>query len=132
MDAAVDPRNMPRETRKALNGFHFELIENFSARPPAKPWLIKNIIAKGETSAWIAPPGGMKSALMAELSISVARGTDWHGHKAKRSGGVYLFFKANQGFCFAFSPSSTSRRMASGRPGRSSCCRRRQSSSCWG
>ncbi|MGY2920559.1 MULTISPECIES: AAA family ATPase [Bradyrhizobium] len=80
----------PRD-EKTGRGFEFQLIENFSAGPAAKPWLIKNIIAKGETSAWIAPPGGMKSALLAELSICVARGVDWHGYRAKRAGSVLYF-----------------------------------------
>jgi hypothetical protein len=27
-------------------------------QPACKPWLIKNVIARGETSSWIAPPVG--------------------------------------------------------------------------
>jgi hypothetical protein len=56
-----------------------------------RPHLIKGVMNWGETSAWIAPPGGMKSALMAEAAICVARGTDWHGRKVKKPAGVVYF-----------------------------------------
>jgi hypothetical protein len=76
-------------------GYKFETAEEIMAkgsRGEAKPWIIKGVIARGETSAWIAPPGGMKSALMAELAMCVAEGNDWHGKKHKGSlwGTVYF------------------------------------------
>jgi hypothetical protein len=57
----------------------------------AKRWLIKGIFARGESSAWIAPPGGMKSALMAQASVCVAAGKDWNGHRSKEPAGVVYF-----------------------------------------
>ena len=57
----------------------------------AKNWLVKGILAKGETSAWIAPPGGKKSALLAQASICVAAGLDWQGKRNKGSAGVVYF-----------------------------------------
>jgi AAA domain len=72
-------------------GFKFELVENFCNQPIKKDWLIKGIIARGETSAWIAPPGAMKSALMAELATCVADQRDWHGHRATACHGVLYF-----------------------------------------
>ena len=57
----------------------------------AKNWLIKGVLARGETSAWIAPPGGMKSALLAQASICVAGGLDWHGKRNKGAAGVVYF-----------------------------------------
>ena len=56
-----------------------------------KRWLFKGIMARGETSAWIAPPGGLKSALMAEATICAANGTDWHGRRNKGVAGVVYF-----------------------------------------
>ena len=38
------------------------------AETPPKPWLIKNVIARGETSSWIAPPGKGKSALLTDIA----------------------------------------------------------------
>jgi len=37
-----------------------------------KPWLIKNVIARGETLSWIAQPGKGKSALLTDIAIHVA------------------------------------------------------------
>jgi hypothetical protein len=34
---------------------------------PPKPWLIKNVIARGETSSWIAPPGPLSTPHIAGL-----------------------------------------------------------------
>jgi hypothetical protein len=50
---------------------------------PSHAGSIKGVMARGKTSVWIAPPGGMKSALMVQASICVSSGTDWHGRKDK-------------------------------------------------
>jgi hypothetical protein len=66
--------------------FFNELIE---AVP--KPWLIKNVIARGETSSWIAPPGKGKSALLTDLAVHLAHGKDWRGYRTKSRCGVVYF-----------------------------------------
>jgi hypothetical protein len=76
---------------KTAHGYKFQTVAEMSAAPIAKDWLIKGILARGESSAWIAPPGGMKSALMAQASICVAAGLDWHGHKSRGAAGVVYF-----------------------------------------
>jgi hypothetical protein len=64
------------------------------AETPPKPWLIKNVMARGETSSWIAPPGAGKSALLTDIAIHNASGKDWRGHRTKgRSGVVYFTFE---------------------------------------
>jgi RecA-family ATPase len=57
----------------------------------AKRHIIKGVFARGETSAWIAPPGGMKSALMASAAIAVASGTAWFGKRSKEACAVVYF-----------------------------------------
>ena len=56
-----------------------------------KAHIIKGVLAWNETSAWIAPPGGMKSALLASAAIHVALGRDWFGKKNKQAVGVVYF-----------------------------------------
>jgi hypothetical protein len=59
-----------------------------------KRWLIKNVIALGETSSWIAPPGRGKSALHSDICVHLAAGKAWRGHKTKgRFGCVYFAFE---------------------------------------
>jgi hypothetical protein len=53
-------------------------------------WLLKGVIAKGETSNWFGPPGSGKSAVMTELSVHSASRRDWRGHKAKEGCGVLI------------------------------------------
>jgi AAA domain len=54
-------------------------------------WILKGMIARGETSAWIAPPGAGKSALLTEIAIHCAAKIDWRGHRAKEAVGVVVF-----------------------------------------
>jgi hypothetical protein len=56
-----------------------------------KPWLIKNVIARGETSSWVAPPGIGKSALLTEIAVHIAGGQHWRGYRTKECCGVVLF-----------------------------------------
>ena len=66
--------------------FFSELVE---AKP--KPWLIKNVIARGECSSWIAPPGKGKSALLTDIFVHGAGSIDWRGHRTKgKFGGIYF------------------------------------------
>jgi hypothetical protein len=66
---------------------YFDQVEEFVN----KNWLMKGVIAKGETSMWIAPPGKLKSALMADLAICLASGMDWRGYQSKATAGVVYF-----------------------------------------
>jgi hypothetical protein len=55
-----------------------------------KQWILKGLLARGETSAWIAPPGAGKSALLTEIAIHCAAQRNWRGHKAKQACGVVV------------------------------------------
>lgn len=46
----------------------------------AKEWILKGLIARGEASSWIAPPGKGKSALLAAIMI--------HGNPSPRLSGM--------------------------------------------
>jgi hypothetical protein len=61
-------------------------------KPLPKNWIIKGVLAHGETSNWFGPPGSLKSALMTDLAIHVASKRDWRGYRAKRPwcGVLYL------------------------------------------
>jgi hypothetical protein len=74
----------------ALNLSFFDECETVAP----KRWITKDVIAKGETSSWIGPPGGGKSALLTDLSVAVAARKDWRGYRAKeRCGVVYFAFE---------------------------------------
>lgn len=57
----------------------------------AKRWIMKGIFARGETSAWVAPPKAGKSALLADICIAVAAGRDWRGKRSKERCAVVYF-----------------------------------------
>ncbi|WP_426525047.1 AAA family ATPase [Bradyrhizobium sp. McL0615] len=78
------------DRRATYKGFPFDRFDEMNGTI-AKRHIIKGVFARGETSAWIAPPGGMKSALMAAASISVASGADWFGKRNKERCGVVYF-----------------------------------------
>jgi hypothetical protein len=77
--------------RKSIRSLPFLLVNDLRNKPISKRYLIKGVMARGETSAWIGPPGSMKSALMAQASICVANGTDWLGKKNKGAACVVYF-----------------------------------------
>jgi hypothetical protein len=88
---ALDIKIVQADRAASLRGYRFVTFDEMEIDPPAKQWLIKGILARGETSAWIAPPGAMKSALLAQAAVCVAAGLDWHGYRNKGSAGVVYF-----------------------------------------
>ncbi len=90
-NAVLDMKIVQKDRAATLRGYPFVTFDEMEIDPPAKQWLIKGILARGETSAWIAPPGAMKSALLAEAAIHVGAGLDWHGYRNKGAAGVLYF-----------------------------------------
>jgi hypothetical protein len=87
-------RNSDRAQNKQAEsslGLPLTYFDDLSEKPTPKPWVIKNVIARDETSSWIAPPGRGKSALLTDLSIHVAVGMEWRGHRTKGRSGVVYF-----------------------------------------
>src|SRR5262249_26212658 len=79
------------ERTKSRHPLPLTFFDDLSEQPPPKPGLIKNVIARDETSSWIAAPGKGKSALLTDISISVASGSDWRGYRTKVRSGVLYF-----------------------------------------
>jgi hypothetical protein len=92
-EVAAFRQEQDRESRarRAKLKYPVRTIQELSFLPKPKNWLVKGLLAQGETSAWIAPPGGMKSALMAELTMCVANQQPWHGRKVDHCYGVMYF-----------------------------------------
>jgi AAA domain-containing protein len=90
-DAETNP-DQNDEFGKQANppGIPLDYYEHFGSAV-AKDWIIKGIIAKGETSSWIGPPGAAKSALLVDLIASAASGVDWRGYRSKHRVGVVYF-----------------------------------------
>jgi hypothetical protein len=94
---AFDPDHLPaiepapdqanNEPQDAIKLAYF----NDMGESARKRWIMKGVIARGETSSWIAPPGKGKSALLTDVAIHVASGSDWRGFLSKESCGVVYF-----------------------------------------
>lgn len=82
---------LQKDRAQTSRGYPFKTFDEMAGESVAKRWLIKGVLARGESSAWIAPPGGMKSALMAQASICVAAGLEWNGKRNKETAGVVYF-----------------------------------------
>ena len=83
-------KQSPKAQRTQASPLALTFFEEL-ANPTPKPWLIKNVIARGETSSWIAPPGRGKSALLTDIAVHLAEGRDWRGYRTKaRCGAVYF------------------------------------------
>jgi hypothetical protein len=55
------------------------------AEESPKEWLIDGVIALREDSSWWGPSGGLKSNLLTEISVCIAAGRDWRGHRFSRN-----------------------------------------------
>jgi len=66
-------------------------FDDLSDSPSPKLWIIKNVMARNETSSWISPPGKGKSALLTDIAVHVAAGEDWRGHRVKQRTGAVCF-----------------------------------------
>jgi hypothetical protein len=71
----------------ALKLTHFNECDKAST----KVWLIKDFLAKGETSGLFGPPGSGKSALETDIAVALACGEDFRGFKTKHKFGVVYF-----------------------------------------
>ena len=78
----------PKDSKPLALTFFDELSEC----PSAKPWVIKNVIARDETSSWFAPPGKGKSALLTDIAVHNAGGLDWRGYRTKDRSGDAVYF----------------------------------------
>jgi hypothetical protein len=58
--------------QKNTRSLPFLVLNDIRHKPSSKGHLIKGVMARGETSAWIGPPGSLKSALMAHVDPAAA------------------------------------------------------------
>ena len=88
----LDMQTRQKDRDRAAKGFKFKTLAELAAlESVSKRNIIKGIFARGETSGWVAPPGAMKSALMASASIHVGAGLDWFGYRCKERAAVLYF-----------------------------------------
>lgn len=88
-DAPVNELTPEREGRDGAKPLTLTYFDDCGAFVEKRS-IIKGVIARGETSAWIAPPGAGKSALLTEISVHCGAGLDWRGHRAKEACGVVI------------------------------------------
>jgi hypothetical protein len=87
---AEKPPQSGGKTAKSSDRIKLEYFNNLGEAQP-KPWLIKNVIARGETSSWIAPPGKGKSALLTDIAVHLSGGKDWRDYRTKERAGALYF-----------------------------------------
>jgi hypothetical protein len=78
------------EATPQAGGIALEFFEDFEKTSPKRA-IIKGVIYKGERSSWVGPPGSGKSALLADLAIHAAEGSDWRGYRCKEKVAVVYF-----------------------------------------
>src|ERR1019366_6109144 len=55
-----------------------------------KEWLVKNLLGKGEASAFYGAPGSGKSALVEDMGLHIAGGLPWHGRDVLQGAVCYI------------------------------------------
>jgi hypothetical protein len=87
---AVESGELPKSVGRLTSPLKLTYFDD-CGKTALRRWILKGMIARGETSAWVAPPGAGKSALLTEIAIHVAAMIDWRGHRAKEACGVVVF-----------------------------------------
>src|SRR5262245_15771985 len=88
--APTPPTESTNTANKALRLSYF----NECDKTVTKPWIMKGLFARGETSSWVAPPGAGKSALITAAAVYTTAGQDWRSFRCKeRCGALYLAFE---------------------------------------
>ena len=82
-----------RKPPRSANSIRLSYFDECDA-VTTKPWIMKGLFARGETSSWVAPPRAGKSALMTCAAVHVSANRDWRGFRSKeRCGVLYLAFE---------------------------------------
>jgi hypothetical protein len=68
-----------------------QYFDEFTTAATSKLWLIKNVMAHGEISSWIAPPGGGKSAALTDIAVHGGAFPEWRGYRVKQRFGTVYF-----------------------------------------
>jgi hypothetical protein len=89
-DAEAPPLDAT-EPKKKVKGFPFTTYKAAKDGPVSKQWIFKGLLARGETSGWVGPPGSLKSAILASVTLAAASGQDWCGKRNKGSCAVIYF-----------------------------------------
>jgi hypothetical protein len=79
---ALDAKVVQLDRAKSAQGYKFQTAAEMSAMPVKKDWLIKGVFARGESSAWVAPPHPC-SRRAAGLTTAADRGCRRHGGSQK-------------------------------------------------
>ena len=80
------PNDNPASSGSDLIYFNDAVADEIS-----KEWLIKGVIAKGETSSWVGPPKSGKSALLTDICIALSSAREWRGYTVKKKVGCVYF-----------------------------------------
>jgi hypothetical protein len=73
----------PSPGSAGTKGYPFTTYKATRAGSASKDWILKGLIARGETTAWVGAPGSLKSAILTLLAHAVASGRDWCGKRNK-------------------------------------------------
>jgi hypothetical protein len=72
-------------------GFAFTTYKTARAGTVSKRWILKGLLAWGETSGWVGPPGSLKSSILASVAVASAAGEDWCGKRNKGACAIIYF-----------------------------------------
>ncbi|MGV7216002.1 AAA family ATPase [Bradyrhizobium sp. UFLA05-112] len=81
--------NAAYQSSKAVKSLPFTTFDDIDVVATRRS-IFKGLIARGEISSWIGPPGSGKSSLVDDLAVHCAQGKDCFGHRAREMGGVLI------------------------------------------
>lgn len=90
----VTPRFEPDPYRSKFNAVRWRDLD---APGPEHEWLVKNLLTRGETAMVAGPSKSGKTFLVLDVSMAIARGVDFFGHKTLPGGVIYQAGEGSRG-----------------------------------
>jgi hypothetical protein len=87
----LDLQVLALDRKRKRRGFAFTTYRDATATSVSKSWLLKNLLALGETSGWVGPPGSLKSAILTSVARCCGSGRDWCSKRNKGACAVIYF-----------------------------------------
>ncbi|WP_315806564.1 AAA family ATPase [Bradyrhizobium sp. SZCCHNPS10062] len=91
----IDGATAPLDDEAPSRLTYFDACGAFVRRPS----ILKGLLVRSETSAWIGPPKSGKSAFIVDMAVFCASGREWQGHKAKEACGVLILALERADLC---------------------------------
>ena len=87
-----------KERREDVRKLDFLTVDDLMTALGPISWQVEGILEQNTTGFVYGAPQSYKSFVVADISLCIATGRDWHGHKVKQAPVIYIAGEGHNGF----------------------------------